>query len=67
MGHGVFFFSFFTGCCGIYTWAMFTLPSLEPMTRRKLGNLYAQHGGEENLLTQAAEPQLDTCHKLVHG
>uniref|UniRef100_A0A8C0HTZ0 Adhesion G protein-coupled receptor E1 n=1 Tax=Balaenoptera musculus TaxID=9771 RepID=A0A8C0HTZ0_BALMU len=32
-----FRFLLFWGCCGIYTWGMFTLPSLEPMTRHTNG------------------------------
>uniref|UniRef100_A0A8C6BYV2 Adhesion G protein-coupled receptor E1 n=1 Tax=Monodon monoceros TaxID=40151 RepID=A0A8C6BYV2_MONMO len=32
-----FSFLLFWGCCGIYTWGMFTLPSLESMARQKNG------------------------------
>ncbi|XP_036703581.1 adhesion G protein-coupled receptor E1 [Balaenoptera musculus] len=56
-----FRFLLFWGCCGIYTWGMFTLPSLEPMTRRERTRRLSTHFDTNGCADTTMCPAYATC------
>ncbi|XP_066889092.1 adhesion G protein-coupled receptor E1 isoform X1 [Kogia breviceps] len=56
-----FSFLLFWGCCGIYTWGMFTLPSLESMTTRERTRRLSTHFDTNGCADTTTCPAYATC------